>query len=322
MRPRATVVPDEKAPDVSLVVPLFNEAEGLRQLHAQIRACTEAAGLTCEVIFVDDGSTDGSLDILRALHAIDGRVKAISFQRNYGKAAALSVGFAHAMGTAVVTLDADLQDDPAEIPKLLDRLGDGADVVSGWKRDRRDRLSRRLASRLFNAVVGATFGLRIHDVNCGFKAYRGAVARALAPSVHGDLHRYIPVIAKWRGFDVREVEVNHRRRPYGSSKYGPWRFFAGFFDLLTVWFLQSFVRRPLHLFGLAGLACLAAGGGILGYFVFEWAMGAPLRVRPLILVGLGLSLAGIQFFSLGLLAELVAQGLRDSPDYEIKEVIG
>ena len=309
-------------PDVSIVVPLLNETESLRELHAQIARSAQAAGLTYEIVFVDDGSTDASLDVLRALHTIDSRVRVVSFQRNYGNAAALSVGFAKTRGATVVTLDADLQDDPTEIPKLLARVSDGADIVSGWKRHRQDPLSRRLASRLFNAVVRMAFGLRIHDVNCGFKAYRGSVARALAPTVHGELHRYIPVIAKWRGFDVREVEVNHRRRAFGTSKYGPWRFFGGFFDLLTVWFLQSFMRRPLHLFGLLGLACMTAGIGILGYFVVEWMLGAPLRVRPLILVGLGLALAGIQFFSLGLLAELVAQGRRESSDYGIREILG
>ena len=312
-RPRVAVGADSPAliidddppiGSVSVVVPLLDEAESLRSLYQEIVDALDPLGLPYEIIFVDDGSTDGSSGILRALHAADERVQVIQFRRNFGKSAALAAGFAAARGDAVVTLDADLQDVPAEIPHLLATLEDGADLVSGWKFPRHDPLSKRLPSAIFNRVVRAMTGVRLHDFNCGLKAYRAEVLDEI--HLYGELHRYIPVLAHFRGFRVREVQVRHRSRQFGRSKFGAARFFRGFFDLLTVLFLTQYRRRPLHFFGWFGLVTLLVGFLINAYLATLWFLGNPIGHRPLLTLGVLLMIIGAQFVVFGLLAEMIA----------------
>ena len=264
--------------DVSIVVPLFNEVESLPELHQRIAAALEEAGASFEVLFVDDGSRDGSFKAIRGLREKDDRVRAIRFRRNYGKSAALAVGFEAVRGNAVVTMDADLQDDPAEVPGMLTLLGEGYDLVSGWKKDRKDPLTKRLPSKLFNRVTGIVSGLRLHDFNCGLKAYRREVVETIP--IYGELHRYLPVLAHWAGFRVTETPVLHHPRKHGSSKFGLGRFTHGFFDLLTVYFVSNYTRRPLHLFGSFGLLSFGAGFGIALYLTWLWLSGVGIGTRP------------------------------------------
>jgi glycosyltransferase involved in cell wall biosynthesis len=319
------------APALSVVIPLFNEAESLRALHAELRAALgppDVAG-GYELIFVDDGSTDGSAAILADLFAGDRGVLVIQFRRNFGKSAALAAGFAAARGRYVVTLDADLQDVPAAMPDLLAPLErDEADLVSGWKADRQDPLTKTVPSALFNRVVRAVSGVPLHDFNCGYKAYRQEVLAEVP--LYGELHRYIPVLAHFRGFRVAEVRVPHRARRYGRSKFGPARFVRGFFDLLTVLFLTQYTRRPLHLFGQLGALTFAIGCAISAYLAFiKLVLGEPIGHRPLLTLGVLLIIVGTQFFVFGLLGEMIAHHARtsssasDGPprDYSIRRVL-
>lgn len=310
---------DEERPirSLSVVVPLFNEAESLPPLYQELTAALDPLQLPYEMIFVDDGSTDASPRTLRALHAEDGRIQVIQFRRNFGKAAALAAGFAAARGDAVVTLDADLQDVPAEIPRLLDALAD-ADLVSGWKYPRHDPLSKRLPSSLFNAVVRALSGVRLHDFNCGLKAYRADVLREVR--LYGELHRYIPVLAHFRGFRVTELPVQHRARRFGKSKFGAGRFARGFFDLLTVLFLTQYTRRPLHFFGWFGLSTLITGFAINAYLAIVWFLGHPIGHRPLLTLGVLLMIIGAQFVLFGLLAEMIASTAPQS-EYTVRRYL-
>lgn len=289
---------------ISVVVPVLNEEESLPELYRELIETLDAVGLPFELIFIDDGSTDGSIRVLRRLHAADDRVQVIQFRRNFGKSAALQAGFAAASGDAVITMDADLQDVPAEIPALLARLDQGVDLVSGWKFPRHDPLSKRLPSALFNAVVRRMSGVRLHDFNCGLKAYRAEVLDEIR--LYGELHRYVPVLAHFRGFRVDEIQVQHRPRRYGVSKFGAGRFTRGFFDLLTVLFLTQYTRRPLHFFGWFGLSALVAGFGINAYLAILWFLGNPIGHRPLLTLGVLLSIVGVQFLVFGLLGEMIA----------------
>jgi glycosyltransferase involved in cell wall biosynthesis len=308
------------APFVSIVTPLLNEEESIEELYAQIVAAMASAGKSFEVIFVDDGSTDRSFSILEAMHKKDRRVKVVRFRRNFGKSAALSVGFKEARGEYVVTMDGDLQDDPAEIPGLIEALGDGYDLVSGWKRKRRDPISKTIPSRFFNFVTGRMTGIPIHDFNCGLKAYRREVVKEI--SVYGELHRYIPALAHWAGYRVGEKVVNHRPRRYGRTKFGISRFFRGFLDLLTVLFTTRYLRRPLHLYGLWGFISFAVGVFIDGYLSVEWFLGTTsLSNRPLFLLGFLFIIIGIQFVSLGLLGEMINRQQRDEQTYSIREIL-
>lgn len=299
--------------DLSIVVPAYNEAESLPLLHERIRAAVEPLGLRWEVIYVDDGSTDGTRDVLRRLHQADTRVVVAEQRRNSGKSLALNTGFALAQGAIVVTMDADLQDDPDEIPNLLARLDEGYDVVSGWKKHRQDPLSKRVPSWIANHVTAWTTGLRLHDMNCGLKAYRAECVREL--HLYGDLHRYIPILAHYNGFRVTEIPVRHHKRRFGRSKYGPGRLLRGGLDLLTVLFLNNFRYRPLHLFGGAGLILLLAGFFINVYLSVEWLQGMrPLSQRPLLTLGVLLMLMGVQLGTIGLLAELVVSVVQRQED--------
>lgn len=288
---------------VSVVVPLLNEEHSLETLYEEIAAALEPLDEPFEVVFVDDGSTDGSMDVLTRLNAETTNVVAVHLRRNFGKAAALQAGFLEASGDVVVTIDADLQDDPAEIPRLLAKLDEGFDLVSGWKAQRNDPFPRRLFSRWFNWATAVVSGVRLHDVNCGLKAYRAEVLQGMR--LYGELHRFIPILASYRGFRVAEIPVNHRPREHGSSRYGPERYMRGFFDLLSVTFMGRYRHRPLHLFGGVGLLMGAIGFIILLYLTMLWFWGHGIGQRPLLTLGVLLLVVGIQFVSLGLLSELV-----------------
>jgi len=288
---------------ISVVVPLLNEERSLETLYAEIAAALESRSDEFEVVFVDDGSTDESLSTLGRLHEEQSNVVVVHLRRNFGKAAALQAGFLEARGDIVVTIDADLQDDPGEIPKLLAKLEEGFDLVSGWKTRRNDPFPRRLFSRIFNWVTGVISGVHLHDVNCGLKAYRAEVLKGMR--IYGELHRFIPVLAAYRGYRVAEIPVNHRARRHGRSRYGPERYLRGFFDLLSVTFMGRYRHRPLHLFGGVGLLMGAIGFIILTYLSVLWFWGQGIGGRPLFTLGVLLMVVGIQFISLGLLSELI-----------------
>ena len=302
--------------NISAVVPVYNETDSLHQLHQELAAILPDAGRH-EIIYIDDGSSDGSGTVLKEIADGDSRVQVISFYRNYGKAAALAAGFEAAAGDVVVTLDSDLQDDPAEIPAMIELLNQGWDMVSGWKKVRHDPLTRRLPSWLFNFVVRFMTGVSIHDSNCGLKVYRAEVVKNV--NLYGGLHRYIPALAKYNGFKVTEKVVQHRPRLHGKTKYGLTRYFHSLLDLFTVLFLGRYFQRPLHFFGLVGILLLLAGLVVSIYLTINWLAGVPIGNRPLFFLGILLIIVGIQFFSLGLLAELFVQR-RHREQQLIKEV--
>lgn len=290
-------------PGISAVIPAYNEAESLPALHAELIAALEASGRTWEIVYVDDGSRDGTDRAIAALCEGDRRVRAVSLRRNFGKSAALATGFKLARGEWVLTLDADLQDDPAELPRLVAALEGGLDLVSGWKQQRRDPVTKTLPSRLFNAVTSSVSGVRLHDFNCGFKLYRREVTESV--DVYGERHRFVPALAHWQGFRVGEVPVHHRARRYGRSKFGAARFINGFLDLISAAFLSISGLKPLHVFGRIGLASLATGVLMGLWFVVQWLGGEPMRVRPLMLFGAGLVLLGVLLVLMGLLGEMI-----------------
>ncbi len=308
--------------DVSVVVPVLDEAATVEDLASRVVAVLDPLGLSFEVIFVDDGSRDDTPARVRRAHERDERVKLVRLRRNFGKAAALCAGFDHSSGRVVVTMDGDLQDLPEEIPRFLAKLdADGLDLVSGWKRTRRDPVTKRWPSRLFNWVTRRVADVELHDFNCGFKAYRREVLEQVA--VYGELHRYIPVLASRRGFAVGEIEVQHEARRHGSSKYGWDRFYKGLLDLITVLFITKYTRRPLHLFGAFGLLFLFAGFGINLYLAVLWLGGEFLSNRPLLLLGVLLMLLGIQVLTTGLIGEMITfKNFVRSDTYSVKERIG
>ena len=288
---------------ITVVVPIRDEEHSVEPLLLELEDALAPLDREWEVVFVDDGSTDGTYARLARLHDLHDNVRVVRLRRNFGKAAALAAGFAEAGGDVVVTIDGDLQDDPHEIPRLLAKLDEGFDLVSGWKTRRRDPLSRRVLSRLFNYVTGRMSGVRLHDMNCGLKAYRAEVVHGLR--LYGELHRYIPVLAHYQGFRVAEVPVKHRAREHGRSRYGVERYLRGFLDLLTVTFVGRYRHRPLHLFGGVGLVLLTGGGAILVYLTAIKIGGAAIGGRPLLTLGVLLIVVGMQFLSLGLLTELI-----------------
>lgn len=289
--------------DLSLVIPIKDERENLPELLKEIESAISPTGFSYEIIVVDDGSRDGSWETLKELSKVNPLLRAFRFQFNCGKAAGLSFGFSKARGSFVATLDGDLQDDPFEIPKMIKLLDEGYDLVSGWKVRRLDPWHKTWPSKLFNLTVSIICGKRLHDFNCGIKVYRSSVVRFI--KLYGDFHRFIPVMAKWQGFRITEMPVAHRARIHGVSKYGVSRLVSGFLDLLSLLFLRSFSTKPLHFFGLLGLIFILLGLGVTGYFCYEWVQTQALHVRPLLLAG-GFSLImGVQFFSLGLLGEMM-----------------
>jgi glycosyltransferase involved in cell wall biosynthesis len=304
---------------LSIVIPLFNEHESLTPLAQSIEAALEPLKHAYEIIFVDDGSTDGSFDVIRSLKETYGKkVRAVRFCRNYGKAAALSIGIAEATGDVIVTMDADLQDDPAVIPEMLAMLDKGYDLVSGWKKKRYDPLVYTLPSKLWNAATSFIAGVRLHDFNCGLKAYRAETAKGL--DIYGERHRYLPVLAHWDGYKVTETVVPHHPRKFGKSKYGFSKFFKGMFDLLTILFLRKYLKNPLHFFGALGLLFGLGGGAILFYFIVEWIVTHTMHLRPLMLMGGGAVIMGIQFISIGLVGEMITHNAPKNT-YAIRETL-
>ena len=311
---------------LSVVIPVYNEAESLEALHRELREVAAREGYQLDLIFVDDGSKDDSWQIIRRLAAADQQVRGLRFRRNFGKAAALSAGFAHARGELVMTLDADLQDDPHEIPRFLAAMQNDLDVVSGWKKVRHDPWHKVLPSRVFNWMVSRLTGVKLHDHNCGMKCYRREIFREVR--LYGELHRFVPVLAAGRGFRVGELVINHRRRKFGRSKYGLTRFVKGFLDLLTVKFLIGFGQRPQHLLGTIGLGSFLLGALGLVYLAACWVLSRlipsmeeiNLGQRPAVIYSVALLLLGGQLMSVGFLAELfIAYHDPDVKAYSIAE---
>ncbi len=310
---------------ISVVVPAFNESQSLEQLYRELDAVAKGQGYDLQIIFVDDGSTDGTWDVIERLSTLDNRVLGIRFRRNFGKAASLSAGFDAALGEVIVTMDADLQDDPAEIPHLLAKLEEGLDVVSGWKRERFDPWHKVWPSRVFNKLVSWLTGVELHDHNCGLKCFRRAVVHEVR--MYGELHRFVPVLAAARGFRVGEVVVKHRPREYGESKYGLTRIPKGLLDLLTVRFITRFGQRPQHWLGMGALFSLGLGIFGMGYLAIVWCVsrlpgGVPVHLHQTaaLYYSLVLLLVGTQLLALGLVAELITGLLtRDSDAYSISE---
>jgi glycosyltransferase involved in cell wall biosynthesis len=311
---------------LSVVIPVYDEVDSLQSLHGELDEVAAEHGYQLDIIFVDDGSTDGSWDVIAELAKRDARVRGIRFRRNFGKAAALSAGFETARGELVITLDADLQDDPHEIPRFLAEMDRGHDVVSGWKQVRHDPWHKVFPSRVFNAMVSTLTGVHLHDHNCGMKCYRREIFNEVR--LYGELHRFVPVLARARGYKVGEIVINHRMRRFGESKYGLRRLPKGFLDLLTVKFLTGFGQRPQHMLGTAGLICFffgAVGLALLsGYWMVSrifWALDPiHLHERPIFYVSLTALILGVQFMSIGFIAELITayQG-RDTDTYSIAE---
>lgn len=306
---------------VSLVIPLLNEAESLKELVKRIdEQFLRLPEYDYDILFIDDGSTDDSFQIIRQIATENQHVHAIRFRRNCGKSAALAIGFAEVQGEIVMTMDADLQDDPAEIPNLLAKLNEGYDLVSGWKKKRYDPFHKTLPSLLFNSVTSLAAGIKLHDFNCGLKIYRRDVVKTL--KVYGEMHRYLPALAFWEGFRVTEIPVHHHPRKYGYSKFGFSRFFKGFLDLLTVMFITRYIKRPLHLFGTMGTLFALAGFIMDLYLSIEWALGrTSLSNRPLAMFGVALIIVGVQLISIGLIGELIVKNSNKITEYGIKERI-
>ena len=304
---------------ISIVIPLFNEHESILDLYSEI--CNAISSYNdWEIIFIDDGSSDGSAEKIIDIASKDSKVKLISFYRNFGKSAALSEGFKNANGDIIITMDADLQDDPAEIPNFVNKISEGSDLVSGWKKVRHDPWTKTFPSKIFNFVTRLLTGVKIHDFNCGLKAYRSSVVKSI--EIFGGRHRYVPALAGQKNFSVSEIIVNHRPRKYGTTKYGGSRLLDGFFDLLTILFLNKYTQHPLHFFGMIGLTTFTAGILTeLVVFYYKFWLGEPFAKHvALLLLGLILLFIGIQFFSIGLLGEMMARYSQDKED-RVKEII-
>ena len=303
---------------ISVVIPLLNEEPVLERLHSRLAAVLRELGWEHEIIFVDDGSSDGSIQTIQRLRMIDPSVRYIRFRRNFGKSAALAAGFRYARFEIIATMDADLQDLPEQLPVLISKLAEGFDLVSGWRHERHDKLTRRLGSRLYNWTTAKLTGVRLHDINCGFKCYRREVLDEVM--IYGERHRYIPVLASYRGFRLGEVKIEHAPRDHGRSRYGFNRVIGGIFSLLTVILLTRYSNRPLHFFGLMGAGLFAVGTAIDLYLILarvlfqEW-----LSNRPLLIIGTLFIIIGVQFVLFGLLAEMIAFSYRRESDYSIVE---
>ncbi len=306
---------------LSVVVPLYNEEESLPELSLLLEEeLNKIAKNRWEVIFVDDGSTDGSYQQIKAINNRNRNFHAIRFRRNFGKAAALTAGFGAAKGLIVVTMDADLQDDPTEIAPLISKLKEGFDLVTGWKKKRHDPITKTLPSKVINKITSIMTGMKLHDMNCGLKAYRSEVTKSL--NIYGEIYRYIPALAKWEGFRVTELPVKHHKRRYGKSKFGFSRFIKGFLDLITVMFTTRYLKRPLHFFGTIGSLFALVGLGLDIYLVIEWILGETyLSNRPLALFGIALIIVGVQLFSFGLVGEMITKRSTDKQSFNIKERI-
>lgn len=311
---------NQREKKLSIVIPLFNEAENISQLYAQLKAVLEGLKKEYEIIFVDDGSCDDSFSVLEDLYNRDQTVRVIRFTRNFGKSAALSAGFKQTRGKIVITMDADLQDDPREIPRFIDQLNQGYDLISGWRFPRKDPLSKILASKLFNSLTSVLTAVKVHDFNCGFKAYREKIVKDI--DLYGELYRYIPVLADWKGYKIDEIKVGHRPRIHGQSKYSIGRLFRGMTDLITVMFLTKYMRRPLHLFAGIGLLLFLAGLVVNVYLAVLKLLGQGIADRPLLWLGILLMVMGIQITSTGLIGEMITRtSRRDEEGYIIKTIL-
>ena len=302
---------------ISVIIPVFNEVESINELYRQLlKALQEFSRY--EIIFIDDGSSDGSVETIKKLSELDNSINLIQFHRNYGKSAALAEGFKHAKGNYIVTMDADLQDDPKEISNLINKLEEGFDLVSGWKKDRKDPLSKRLPSKLFNFVTRLFTGVHIHDFNCGLKIYRKAVVKTL--ELYGGRHRYIPAMVGQKKFKVSEIIVNHRPRIYGETKYGGSRLFHGLFDLISILFLSKYTQSPMYFFGKIGLITFLSGIIIEIYVLYlKYSLGDPFaKHMALLMLGILIIVVGIQFFSIGLVGEMIANSNQDK-ESRVKE---
>lgn len=286
---------------LSVIIPVYNESESLEILYNQI--INNISKYDYEIWFVNDGSTDNSVDIIKNIIEKDEKVHLISFRKNFGKALALQSAFRNVSGDIVITMDADLQDDPAEIPNFIEKINEGYDLVSGWKYNRQDPLEKRLPSKLFNKVTSLLSGVHLHDFNCGFKAYRKEVTDSI--DVYGELHRYIPVLAYRKGFRITEIKVHHNKRQFGKSKYGIERYLRGLFDSLTVAFLSKYYDRPMYLFGKVGIVSLALGICLCLYLSITWVLGSSLSDRPLLLLGMLFIIVGVIMFSIGFIGNLL-----------------
>lgn len=311
-------------PDVSVVVPIYNEVESLPHLIEAIASTMIAAQLSYEIICVDDGSTDGSPILLKKLAQSRTDLRGILLRRNYGQTPAMAAGFNHAQGKVIVSLDGDLQNDPADIPLLLAKLEEGYDLVSGWRKNRQDAaLTRLLPSKIANWIIGRVTGVKIHDYGCSLKAYRSELLADM--NLYGELHRFLPALAFIEGAKIAELEVRHHARKFGRSKYGLWRTFRVLMDLLTIWFMKKFLTRPMHVFGLLGLFSMISGIVLGGYLTFvKLALGETIGHRPLLILAVVLLLAGVQLFSFGLLAELLMRTYHESqgrPIYRVREIV-
>jgi len=310
--------------ELSIVVPVFNEEENLPLLYKQLTGTLERLGRPYELLFIDDGSRDNSFSLLKTLHEQDSRVRVIRFRRNFGQTAAFSAGFDVAQGEIIITLDADNQNDPTDIPRLLDKMSAGYDVVSGWRQQRQDPWHRRLPSRVANWLISTVTGVHLHDYGCSLKVYRREVIKEIR--LYGELHRYIPAIASWMGIEVAELPVNHYPRRFGKSKYGLSRTLRVVLDLVTVRFLLSYSTRPLQIFGLLGLAAGMTGFLMGLYLSYEkLILGAKIGDRPLLLLSVLLMLTGVQLVSMGLLGELIIRTYYEAqrkPIYVVREKLG
>ncbi len=305
---------------LSVIIPLYNEQESLMELSLSLKKVFDLLKCNYEVIFIDDGSTDGSFEVIKEINKRNSRYHCIKFRRNYGKSAALSVGFKEAKGDIIITMDADLQDDPNEIPDLIKEINSGYDLVSGWKKIRYDPFIKKHTSKIFNYFTSKVSGIRLHDFNCGLKAYRKEVIKSV--KVYGEMHRYIPALAHLMGFKVTEKVVKHHPRKFGITKFGANRFLNGFFDLLTVAFTTKFIKKPLHLFGTLGILFSIAGFGITLYLtILKFFENESISNRPLFLVGILFIIVGFQSFSLGLIAEMITKSSHKDEDVYIETTL-
>jgi glycosyltransferase involved in cell wall biosynthesis len=301
--------------DISIVIPVFNEEENIIPLYKDIIQVIKKK-YSYEILFIDDGSYDNTLEEIKKLEKKDKKVKHISFRKNFGKAEALNIGFSKVQGDIVFTMDGDLQDNPIEIPQFLKKIDEGYDLVSGWKFKRLDPLGKRLPSKFFNWLTSFLTGIKLNDFNCGFKAYRKEVVKSI--SLYGELHRYVPALASWQGFRVGEIKVQHRERLHGRSKYGWERLMRGFLDLFTIKYLGSFRSRPLHLFGTLGIMFSSLGVLTGLYLTILWFYGYGIGTRPLLLLAILLIVLGIQFLSIGLIADLINYNYHNKSNSESK----
>ena len=305
---------------ISVVIPLYNEEESVVELSIALKKVFERMKANYEVIFIDDGSTDSSFQRIKEINHLNTRFRCIKFKRNYGKSAALSEGFKACKGDYVITMDADLQDDPEEIPALISKLNEGYDLVSGWKKVRYDPFIKKHSSKLFNFTTSRLVGLKLHDYNCGLKGYRKELIKSL--KIYGEMHRYIPALAHLSGFKVTEIPVMHHPRKFGKTKFGSSRFIKGVLDLITVLFTTKYIKRPLHFFGVIGMLSMLLGVGIIIYLtVLKFFDSIPISNRPLFLVGILLSIVGVQFISLGLLGEMITKTSEEKDSIIIEKTL-